>query len=156
MICLYVCTFVLHFRLNCLSRCSSISALSRNLLYTGAAQRDVHLTSLRARDSAFVSVKDISHRPDMSRLKHVSFEKKKDGRSGFKVIYDGKQLLSLASKRDAEDFITKHLRSIGKIGKNDPPPLKAKCRPRVKPKSKKYVESYGDHSRASTREVTTA
>ena len=77
MICLYVCTFVLHFRLNCLSRCSSISALSRNLLYTGAAQRDVHLTSLRARDSAFVSVKDILHRPDMSRLNHVSFEKKK-------------------------------------------------------------------------------
>ena len=110
--------------------------MSRNILYTGAAQRDVHLASLRTRYSAFVSVKDISHRPDMSRLKHVSFEKKRDGRSGFKVIYNGKQLLSLASKQDAEAFITKHLRSIGKIGMNDPPPVKAKCRPRAKPKSK--------------------
>ncbi len=109
--------------------------MSRNILYTGAAQRDVHLASLRTRDSAFVSVKGSSHRPDMSRLKHVSFEKK-DGRSGFKVIYNGKQLLSLASKRDAEAFITKHLRSIGKISMNDPPPVKARCRPQVKPKSK--------------------
>ena len=76
------------------------------------------------------------HRLGMSRLKHVSFEEKSDDRSGFKVIYDGKQLLSLASKQDAEAFITKHLRSIGEIGKNHPPPLKAKYRPRVKPKSK--------------------
>ena len=110
--------------------------MSRYILYTGAAQRDVHLASLRTRDSAFVSVKDSSHRLDMSRLKHVTFEHKSDGRSGFKVVYKGKQLLSLASKQDAEAFITKHLRSIGKIGMNDPPPLKAKCRPRVKPKSK--------------------
>ena len=62
--------------------------------------------------------------------------KKTDGRSGFKVIYNGKQLLSLASKRDAEAFITKHLRSIGKIGMNDRPPVKARCRPKVRQKSK--------------------
>ena len=62
--------------------------------------------------------------------------RKKDGRSGFKVSYSGKQVLSLASKRDAEAFITKHLRSIGKIGMNDPPPVKARCRPKVKQKSK--------------------
>ena len=57
----------------------------------------------------------------MSRLKHVSFERKSDGRSGFKVIYDGKQLLTLASKKEAEACITNHLRSIGKIGVNDRP-----------------------------------
>ena len=51
-------------------------SFSRNIVYTGAAQRDVHLASLRTRDSAFVSVKDSSHRLDMSRLKYVSFEKK--------------------------------------------------------------------------------
>ena len=77
MICLYGCVFILHFRLNCLSRCCSNSAFFRNILYTGATQRDVHLASLRTRDSAFVSVKDSSHRADMSRLKHVSFEIKK-------------------------------------------------------------------------------
>ena len=74
----------------------------------------------------------------MSRLKHVSFEQKSDGRSGFKVIYNGKQLLSLASKQDAEVFITEHLRSIGKIGMTDRPPLKARCRPKVR-KSRRYV-----------------
>ena len=102
-------------------------------------RQGVHLASLRTRDSAIVSVKDSSHRLDMSRLKHVSFEQKSDGRSGFKVIYNGKQLLSLASKRDAEAFITKHLRSIGKIGMNDPPPVKARCRPKVKQESKHVV-----------------
>ena len=44
--------------------------------------------------------------------------------------------MSLASEQDAEAFITKHLRSIGKIGMNDRPPVKARCRPKVKQKSK--------------------
>ena len=77
----------------------------------------------------------------MSRLKHVSFEQKSDGRSGFKVIYNGKQLLSLASKQDAEAFITKHLRSIGEIGMNGRPPVKARCRPKAM-KNQRYVVSF--------------
>ena len=102
-----------------------IKSLSREIVYTGAAQRDVRLASLRKQGTVSVFVKGSLHRLDMSRLKHVSFEKKRDGRSGFKVIYDGKQLLSLASKHEAEAFITKHLRSIGNIGMNDPPPCKS-------------------------------
>ena len=105
-------------------------------MYTGAAQRDVRLASLRTQGTAFVFAKDSLHRLDMSRLKYVSFGKNYYGRSGFKVIYDGKQLLSLASEHEAEAFITKHLRSIGKIGMNDPPPVKARCRPEAMKKSK--------------------
>ena len=117
-----------------------IKSLSRNRVYTGAAQRDVRLASLRTQGSAFVFLKDSLRRLDMSRLKYVSFEKKRDGRSGFKVIYDGKQLLSLASKHEAEAFITNHLRSIGKIGMNGRPPVKARCRPKAMG-SQSYVVS---------------
>ena len=60
----------------------------------------------------------------------------RDSRKGFNVIYNGKQLLSLATKHEAEAFITKHLRSIGKIGTNDPPPVKARYRPKATKKSK--------------------
>ena len=52
------------------------------------------------------------------------------------MTYNGKQLLSLASKQDAEVLITDHLRSTGKIGMNDRPPLKARCRPKAMKKSK--------------------
>ena len=113
-----------------------VKSLSRKIVYTDAVQRDVRLASLRTQGTAFVFLKDSLHRLDMRRLRYVSFEKKRDGRSGFKVIYDGKQLLSLASKHEAEAFITKHLRSIGKIGMNDPPPVKARCRPKAMKKSK--------------------
>ena len=65
----------------------------------------------------------------------MSLERKSDGRSGFKVIYDVKQLLTLESKKEAEACITKHLRSIGKIGVKDRPPVKARCRPKAKKKS---------------------
>ena len=94
-------------------------------MYTGAAQRDVQLADLRTRGSAFVFLRRCLPRLDMSRLKYVSFEEKSDGRSGYKVIYNGKRLLSLALKQDAEAFITKHLRSIGKIGEHDRPPVKS-------------------------------
>ena len=105
-------------------------------MYTGAAQRDVCLASLRKQGTVSVFVKGSLHRLDMSRLKYVSFGKNYYGRSSFKVIYDGRELLSLASKHEAETFITKYLRSIGKIGMTEQPPVKARYRPQTGKKSK--------------------
>ena len=113
-----------------------VKSLFRKILCTDAVQRDVRLARLKTQETAFLCWEDSLRQLDMSRLKYVSFEKKTDGRKGFKVIYNGKQLLSLASKHEAEAFITKHLRSIGNIGTHDPPPVKARYRPKATKKSK--------------------
>ena len=63
-----------------------IKSLSRKIVYTGAAQRDVRLASLRTQETAFVFVKDSLHVLEMNRLKYMSFEKKRNGRSGVKVF----------------------------------------------------------------------
>ena len=128
--------FLLHFRLKSFFDFRCIKLLSREIVYTGAAQRDVRLASLRKQGTVSVFVKGSLHRLDMSRLKYVSLGKNYYGLSGFKVIYDGRELLSLASKHEAETFITKYLRSIGKIGMTEQPPVKARYRPQRRKKSK--------------------
>ena len=60
---------------------------------------------------------------------------KSDGRDGYRVQYAGKQLLSTASKVEAESFITKYLREAGKIGHKEAAPLKAKFRKKAMKKS---------------------
>ena len=64
----------------------------------------------------------------MSKLKYVSEEVKSDGRSGFKVQYEGRQLLTMATKTEAHTFITKHLRKVGEFGPEEKAPVKAKFR----------------------------
>ena len=56
------------------------------MLYTGASPRDVRSVSLRTQETTFVFVKDSLHVLEMSRLKYLSFEKKRNGRSGVKVF----------------------------------------------------------------------
>ena len=69
------------------SRYCWLRSFSRNIVYTGAAQRDVHLASLRTQESAFVFWKDSLHRLDMSRLGHVFLRKKEMAVRGLKLFF---------------------------------------------------------------------